>query len=53
MILDVDEYEALMDEVELVRDIRDARAELNKGKGLSHNDVIEELRARLLLKELS
>lgn len=47
VILDVDEYEALVDEVELVRDIREARAELERGEGIPHDEVIRELRSRI------
>jgi prevent-host-death family protein len=47
VILDVDAYEALVHEVELVRDIREARAELERGEGIPHDEVIEELRARI------
>lgn len=48
VILDVGEYEALVDEVELIRDIREARAELERGDGIPHEEVIEELRTKLL-----
>ncbi|MFH1763940.1 MAG: type II toxin-antitoxin system Phd/YefM family antitoxin [Gemmatimonadota bacterium] len=47
VVLDVDEYEALVDEVELLRDIRQAQAELARGEGLPHDQVVAELRARL------
>lgn len=47
VILDVGEYEALVDEVELVRDIREARAELERGEGIPHDEVIRELRSRI------
>lgn len=47
VVLDVDAYEALVDEVELVRDIREARAELERGEGIPYDEVIEELRARI------
>jgi prevent-host-death family protein len=47
VILDVDEYEALVDEVELIRDIREARAQLERGEGIAHDEVIKELRTRL------
>ena len=47
VILDVDEYEALVEQVELIRDIRDARAEMARGEGIPHDDVVAELRARL------
>jgi prevent-host-death family protein len=46
VVLDVDEYEALVEEVELVREIREARAELARGEGIAHEEVVAELRAR-------
>ena len=47
VVLDVAEYEALVDEVELLRDIREAQAQLARGEGVPHEEVVEELRARL------
>jgi len=47
VLMNVDEYEALVDEVELIRDIRQARAELARGEGIPHDQVVAELRARL------
>ena len=47
VILDVDEYEALVEEVEVVRDIRQAKAELARGEGIPHEQVVAELRALL------
>jgi prevent-host-death family protein len=47
VVLDVDQYEALIDEIELIRDIRQAKAELARGEGIPHDEVVAELRARL------
>ena len=47
VIVDVAKYEAHVDEVELVRDIREARAELERGEGIPHDEVIRELRSRI------
>lgn len=47
VVLDVDEYEALVEELERFRDIRTARAELARGEGIPHDDVVKRLRARL------
>ena len=47
VVLDVDEYESLIEEVELVRDIRKAKSELASGEGLEHEHVADELRERL------
>jgi antitoxin YefM len=47
VVLDVDQYEALVDEIELIRDIRQAKDELARGEGVPHDEVVAELRARL------
>ena len=47
VVLDVDQYEALVEEIEVIRDIRQAKAELARGEGISHEEVVAELRARL------
>jgi prevent-host-death family protein len=47
VVLDVDEYEALVDEIEVIRDIRQAKEELARGEGIPHDEVVAELRARL------
>ena len=47
VVLDVDQYEALIDEIEVIRDIRQAKAELARGEGIPHDEVVAELRARL------
>jgi len=47
VVLDVDEYEALIEQVEIIRDIRDARAEMARGEGIPHEEVVAELRSRL------
>ena len=47
VLLEVGQYEALVEEVELVRDIRQARAELASGQGLAHEEVVKELCSRL------
>jgi prevent-host-death family protein len=48
VVLDVDEYEALVEEVELLRDVRTARAELARGEGVPHDEVVKRLKARLI-----
>jgi prevent-host-death family protein len=45
--LDVDQYEAMVDEIELIRDIRQAKAELARGEGMPHEEVGTQLRERL------
>lgn len=47
MLIDVDEYEAPVEELDVVRGIQQAREELARGEGIEHEDVIQELRARL------
>jgi len=47
VVMDVDAYESLVEELELVRDIRLAKAELAPGEGIPHEQVVAELRARL------
>ena len=47
VLLDVDAYEALMDELELLRDVRQAEDQVTAGKGLTHAAVAKKLRARL------
>lgn len=47
VLLDVDAYESLMDELALLRDVRMAEAQIAAGKGLSHAAVAKKLRSRL------
>ena len=46
VVLDVDAYEALVEEVELIRDIRRAKEELERREGIPHDEVVADLRAR-------
>ena len=48
VLLDVDAYEAMVDELELLRDVRTAETQVAAGKGRSHAAVAKALRARLL-----
>lgn len=47
VLLDVDSYESLMDEIALLRDVRQAEDQVVAGKGISHASVAKKLRARL------
>ena len=47
VVLDVDEYEALVEELEVVRDIRQAKAELRRGEGIPHDVAVATLRTKL------
>jgi prevent-host-death family protein len=44
VVVDVSEYERLLDELELLRDVRIAEAQLARGEGIPH----EEAKARVL-----
>jgi prevent-host-death family protein len=47
VVLDVHHYDALMDELEVIRDIKKARAELSRGDGVPHDAAMAQLRARI------
>ena len=47
VVLDVGQYEALVEEVEVIHDLREARAELDRGEGIPHADAISQLKARV------
>ena len=47
VLLNVDEYEKMLDELELLRDVRHAERQVAAGKGRSHAAVAKGLRARL------
>jgi antitoxin YefM len=47
VLLDVEAYEGLLDELALLRDIRTAEAQIQAGEGRSQTAVARELRARL------
>jgi len=48
VLLDVEAYEALIDEVALIRDVRTAEAQLDAGMGIPHETVETRLRERYL-----
>ena len=48
VLLDVEAYEAMIEELELLRDVRTAEAEIATGKGRSHAAEAKALRGRLL-----
>jgi antitoxin YefM len=45
VLLGASDYEALVEELETLRDIQIAERELAEGKGIPHEQVVEELRA--------
>ena len=47
VVLDVGEYERLLDEIALLQDIRVAEEQVARGEGLSHDEAVRELRSRL------
>jgi prevent-host-death family protein len=47
VILDVEQYDALMEEIEVIREIKEARAQLARGEGIPHDEAIARLRARV------
>lgn len=47
VVLDVDEYENLLEEVELLRDIQLAGKQIETGKGVSNSKAKQEIRKRL------
>lgn len=47
VLLDVDSYESMMDEIALLRDVRTAEEQVAAGKGVTHAAVAKKLRARL------
>jgi antitoxin YefM len=48
VLLDVEVYESLMEEVAVARDIRTAETQLDAGMGIPHADVEKRLRERYL-----
>lgn len=47
VLLDVREYERLVERAELAEDVRVAEAELARGEGIPHETAKEQIRARL------
>jgi antitoxin YefM len=46
VLIDVEAYEALLEEVELLRDVRSAEEEVAAGRASTHATVAKRLRAR-------
>ncbi len=47
VLMDVDAYEDLLDEIALLRDIRIAEEQLERGEGVSHDETLARVRAKL------
>ena len=48
VLLDVESYEGMLDELALLRDVRTAEKQVAAGKVLTHAAVAKKLRARLI-----
>jgi prevent-host-death family protein len=48
VLLDVDVYESLIDELAVLRDVRTAEQQLDAGMGIPHDDVEQRLRDKFL-----
>lgn len=48
VVMDVDVYEDMLDEIEILRDIRIAEEQIARGEGIPHEEVVTRLRARLI-----
>lgn len=47
VLLGVSEYEELIDTIEILQEVNQARQELEDGKGISHKEVMATLKNRL------
>lgn len=47
VVLDVAEYEAMQEKIELLEELRMAEAQLNAGAGVSNNDARAQVMARI------
>jgi len=48
VVMDVDVYERLLDEMDMLRDLHIAEGQIARGEGIPHEQVVAELRGRLL-----
>jgi antitoxin YefM len=48
ILLDVGEYEYLLDEIALLQDIRIAEEQVARGEGLPHDEAVREIKSRLV-----
>lgn len=47
VVMDVEEYERLLDKIAILQDIRIAEEQIARGEGLSHDEAVRQLRSRL------
>lgn len=45
VLLDVEEYQKMLDKIELLEELAAARNELDNGEGVSHDEFMSELRS--------
>ncbi|MGV8083564.1 MAG: type II toxin-antitoxin system Phd/YefM family antitoxin [Coriobacteriia bacterium] len=48
VVMDVEVYEQLLDQMELLRDLHVAESQIARGEGIPHEQVVAELRERLI-----
>ena len=48
VLMDVEAYEDLLDEIALLRDIRVSEEQIARGEGIPHAEAVAELRTRLV-----
>lgn len=46
VLIDVEDYQKLLDKVQLLQEIASARKELDEGKGIDHDEFFAQLRAQ-------
>lgn len=46
VLMDVEDYQNLLDKIQLLEELSTARKELDKGEGISQDDFFKELRAK-------
>ncbi len=46
VLIDVEDYQKMLDKIELLEEISAARNELDNGEGISHDEFISELRSQ-------
>lgn len=46
VLIDVEDYQKLLDKIQLLEEISTARKELENGEGVSHEEFFSELRAK-------
>ncbi len=47
ILLDVADYEEMVDTIEMLKEVNQARRELDQGKGVHHEDAMKPVRERL------